>query len=90
MNGCRLASEEVALMVHAFGDEGRRQAVRRLAARVRRLEEVAAAARDLTSWDWFHLLKDYGTEAGDVVECAHKLIDVLQAVLSNGTPTEGT
>jgi hypothetical protein len=32
------ASEEVARMVHAFGVEGRRQAVRDLAARVKRLE----------------------------------------------------
>lgn len=32
------ASEEVSRMVHAFGDEGRKQAVRDLADRVRRLE----------------------------------------------------
>ncbi len=32
------ASEEVARMVHAFGDEGRRQAVRALALRVAGLE----------------------------------------------------
>ncbi len=39
------ASEEVARMVFAFGDAGRKQAVRDLAARVRRLEAVADAAR---------------------------------------------
>jgi hypothetical protein len=33
------ASEEVLRMVHAFDDAGRKQAVRDLAARVRRIEE---------------------------------------------------
>lgn len=51
------------------------------------LRAVAAAARELLSWEWGHLLKDYGKECGDVVEAVDKLAAALAA-----TPTgsEGT
>ena len=39
------ASEEVATMVHAFPDKGRKDAVRALAARVARLEETLPTSR---------------------------------------------
>lgn len=51
------------------------------------LEAVAEAARELVSWNWLHLLKDYGSEAGDVCECTDKLsaaIEVLAAAKREG------
>lgn len=43
-------------------------------------DAVVAAARDLLSWDWGHLLKDYGKECGDVVEACDALAKALASV----------
>jgi len=51
-----LASEEILTIVHAFPDEGRKEAIRDLAARVRILEAVASFA--LSEADSERLLAD--------------------------------
>jgi hypothetical protein len=51
-----LASEEILTLVHAFPDEGRKESLRALAARVRALEAVASFA--LSEADSERLLAD--------------------------------
>ena len=51
-----LASEEILTIVHAFPDEGRKESIRDLAARVRILEAVASFA--LSEVDSGRLLAD--------------------------------
>ena len=58
--------------------------IERLEARVSTLENVARAARDLLSWEWGHLLKDYGKECGDVLEAVDKLGEALAAMPDQG------
>jgi hypothetical protein len=56
-------SERIATMVHAFDDAGRKDEVRRLAERVKRLEAVAKAAERIAGpklpsagdWDMLRL-----------------------------------